>query len=265
MSRKEASRKTILPKTLKDLRSAKDILITPLDTARTTDQPLDDLLWKEEDPSTKYILSHKFNQVGAGWIGFENCQGLRTVFVKIVKATEVFHSKNVTYLIYDFDRCDLPLSMVHASPNVQFTEADIAIVCRQVLTGLYHGSIKLLDLVLSQSGQVKIAARKDSFYMCVRGLVGAYLGNPEDKGGYPRLRPGAKGPYDILLRKPAVTDGRMHVNDPRDVSREACKYIEMTKSATYRELFQVNSRKGKPLLTNRECDFLLKAPPKLAA
>ncbi|EED23508.1 conserved hypothetical protein [Talaromyces stipitatus ATCC 10500] len=144
----------------------------------------DDLLWKEEDPSTKYILSHKFNQAGAGWIGFENCQGLRTVFVKIVKTTgrqklqfhktdqinlvnlqEVFHSKNVTYLIYDFDRCDLPLSMIHASPNVQFTEADIAIVCRLVLTGLQyiheklkisHGSIKLLDLVLSQSGQVKI-------------------------------------------------------------------------------------------------------------
>jgi serine/threonine protein kinase len=185
MSRKEASRNTILPKTLKNLRSPKDILIPPPDTAETTDQSSPDgLLWKEEDPSTKYLLSHKFNQAGAGWIGFENCQGLRTVFVKVVKATshqklqfhktdhanlinlqEVFYSKNVTYLIYDFDRCDLPLSMVHASPNVQFTEADIAIVCRQVLTGLQyiheklkisHGSIKLSDLVLSQSGQVKI-------------------------------------------------------------------------------------------------------------
>lgn len=185
MSRKETSRNTILPKTLKDLHSAKDVLIPPPNTVKTTDQSSpDDLLWKEEDPSTKYLLSHKFNQAGAGWIGFENCQGLRTVFVKVVKAAshqklqfhktdqanlinlqEVFHSKNVTYLIYDFDRCDLPLSMVHASPNVQFTEADIAIVCRQVLTGLRyiheklkisHGSIKLSDLVLSQSGQVKI-------------------------------------------------------------------------------------------------------------
>jgi serine/threonine protein kinase len=185
MPRKEASRNTILPKTLKDLRSTKEILIPAPDNAKTTDQSSpDDLLWKEEDPSMKYILSHKFNQAGAGWIGFKNCQGFRTVFIKIVKATrqqklqfhktdqvnlinlqEVFHSKNVTYLIYDFDRCDLPLSMVHASPNVQFTEADIAIVCRQVLTGLQyiheklkisHGSIKLSDLVLSQSGEVKI-------------------------------------------------------------------------------------------------------------
>lgn len=185
MSRKAASRNTILPKTLKDLRSAEDIVIPPPDTAKTTDQSSpDDLLWKEEDPSTKYLLSHKFNQAGGGWIGFENSQGLRTVFVKVIKATshqkfqfhktdhanlinlqEVFHSKNVTYLIYDFDCCDLPLSMVHASPNVQFTEVDIAIVCRQVLAGLWyiheklkisHGSIKLSDLVLSQSGQVKI-------------------------------------------------------------------------------------------------------------
>lgn len=185
MSRKEASRNTILPKTLKDLRTAKDILIPPPDTAKTTDQSSpDDLLWKEEDPSTKCLLSWKLNQAGAGWIGFENCQVLRTVFVKVVKATshqklqfdktdqanlvnlqEVFHSEEVTYLIYDFDCCDLPLSMVHASPNVQFTKADIAIVCRQVLTGLRyiheklkisHSSIKLSDLVLSQSGQVKI-------------------------------------------------------------------------------------------------------------
>lgn len=190
MSRKAASRNTILPKTLKDLRSAEDKVIPHPDTAKTTDQSSPDgLLWKEEDPSMRYLLSHKFNQAGGGWIGFENSQGLRTVFVKVVKATshqkfqfrktdhanlinlqEVFHSKNVAYLIYDFDRCDLPLSMVHASPNVQFTEADIAIVCRQVLTGLQyiheklkisHGSIKLSELLLGQSGQIKIGMVPD--------------------------------------------------------------------------------------------------------
>ncbi|KAF5009085.1 hypothetical protein F66182_15591, partial [Fusarium sp. NRRL 66182] len=185
MSRKGASRNTILPKTLRNLHSKQDITNLPPDTTKTIDQSRpDDFLWKEEDPSTRYLLSHKFNQAGAGWIGFENRQGLRTVFVKVIKAKgrhktqfhktehinlinlqEVFHSQNVTYLIYDFDRCDLPLSMVHASPNVKFTEVDIAIVCRQVLTGLRyihenlkisHGSIKLSNLVLSQSGQVKI-------------------------------------------------------------------------------------------------------------
>jgi hypothetical protein len=42
-----------------------------------------------------------------------------------------------------------------------------------------------------------------------------------------------KNPHTIL------EDGRTHVNNPRNVSREACEFIEMTKSATYRELFQV--------------------------
>ncbi|OKL55301.1 hypothetical protein UA08_09460 [Talaromyces atroroseus] len=245
MSRKEASRNTILPKTLKDLRPTKDIPKPPPGTEKQSSP--DDLLWKEEDPSMKYLLSHKFNQAGPGWIGFENCQGLRTVFVKVVKATrhqklhfhktdqanlinlqEVFHSKEFTYLIYDFDRCDLPLSMVHASPNVQFTEVDIAIVCRQVLTGLQyiheklkisHGSIKLSDLLLANIGQSM--------------LQGKTLEHKrEDLKGLALVLIHLKNPHTIL------EDGRTHVNNPRDVSREAYEFIDMTKSATYRELFQ---------------------------
>lgn len=43
-----------------------------------------------------------------------------------------------------------------------------------------------------------------------------------------------KNPHTIL------EDGRTHINNPKDVSPEACEFIDMTKSATYRELFQVS-------------------------
>ena len=55
-----------------------------------------------------------------------------------------------------------------------------------------------------------------------------------------------KNPHTIL------EDGRMHVNNPRDVSREAREFVEMTKSATYRELFQVSSFSGRRTVTNRQ-------------
>lgn len=141
---------------------------------------------KREHPSGKYLMTWEVNQAGIGRLGLENCAGYKsTVVVKkimaearhqsknlrttddqyLVNLHEVFFDQGYYFLIYPFQGFAIDLAVACATPHVQFSEADIATVCRSILKGLdyihevlqvSHGNLDLKHILLSENGSIKI-------------------------------------------------------------------------------------------------------------
>lgn len=141
---------------------------------------------KREHPSAKYLMTWEVNQAGTGRLGLENCAGYKSrVVVKKIMAEAQHESKNLRatgdqylvnlqeaffdqgyyFLVYPFQGFAVDLAVTCATPHVQFSEADIATVCRSILKGLdyihevlqvSHGNMDLKHILLSENGSIKI-------------------------------------------------------------------------------------------------------------
>lgn len=81
----------------------------------------------------------------------------------LVSLVDTFSSRQKTYLVYSYEQ--LAVSLGCAAGAVQFSEADIATICKELLEGLVylhdvlgvaHGSLDCSNIILTSGGEIKI-------------------------------------------------------------------------------------------------------------
>lgn len=139
-----------------------------------------------EHPSKKYLSCWTIEQSGEGQISMGNYFGYSTVVIKkldfegnatsfsrlgrathsnIVSLLEAFYDNNIVYLVYNYSGFAFSLSQVASTPSVNFTESELANICKATLRGLQfiheglkigHGRINSRNILLFESGDIKI-------------------------------------------------------------------------------------------------------------
>lgn len=78
---------------------------------------------------------------------------------------EFFHDSDKVTLVYEYEHSAVALARLSNTPNVVFSEGDIATVCREVLNGLHyihselkiiHGSLNCINVLLTMTAEIKI-------------------------------------------------------------------------------------------------------------
>ncbi|CAI7597082.1 unnamed protein product [Penicillium manginii] len=93
----------------------------------------------------------------------------------LVSLVDAFSSQQRTFLVYSYEH--LAVSLGCAAGAVQFSEADIATICKELLEGLVylhealgfaHGSLDCSNIILTSEGEIKIANIGDSIMSAKR-------------------------------------------------------------------------------------------------
>ncbi|KAF4182506.1 hypothetical protein CNMCM8694_006750 [Aspergillus lentulus] len=238
---------------------------------------------KREHPSGKYLMTWEVNQAGIGRLGLENCAGYKSrVVVKkiiagaqhqsknlratddqyLVNLQEVFFDQGYYFLVYPFQGFTIDLAVTCATPHVQFSEADIATVCRSILKGLdyihevlqvSHGNLDLKHILLSENGCIKIGVSATFLLVLflltlqVANIGRSLLEHQSLKGRRDDIK--SVGLFVVYLKEPAtiLEDQRTHLYNPQNVSNQAKGFIEDAHTASCKILLQH--------------DFLLQANP----
>jgi serine/threonine protein kinase len=231
---------------------------------------------KREHPSGKYLMTWEVNQAGIGRLGLENCAGYKSrVVVKkimaeaqhqsknlratadqyLVNLQEVFFDQGYYFLVYPFQGFAVDLAVTCATPHVQFSEADIATVCRSILKGLdyihevlqvSHGNLDLKHILLSENGCIKIGVSVTfllSLFSLTQQLANigrSLLEHQSLKGRRDDIK--SVGLFVVYLKDPAtiLEDKRKHLYNPQKVSNQAKGFIEEAHTAPCKILLQVD-------------------------
>jgi serine/threonine protein kinase len=119
----------------------------------------------------KYHKSYNINQAGTGVIALKDTKNLPICLIKrrdarkmrsirglqfashrnILSLINHFQSRNKLYLVYEYKHLAISLGCV--TGNIQFSDADIATVCKEILEGLkfIHSALKTLYSLLDFS------------------------------------------------------------------------------------------------------------------
>ncbi|KAJ5641206.1 hypothetical protein N7490_005206 [Penicillium lividum] len=143
-----------------------------------------DLSTPEGGSLMNYHRSYKIDQAGPGVIALKDCQNLPSCLIKecetrrsryirnlkavthknLISLLDFFESGQVVYLVYEYEHMAISLGCV--AGTVQFNEADVATICKEILEGLtyihselktLYGLLNLSNIVLTWQGQVKLA------------------------------------------------------------------------------------------------------------
>lgn len=138
---------------------------------------------KSKNPAAKYHRSHRVNQAGPGMVALKdeetfpiylikecnlrNPRSLRRLRVvshkNLVSLVDNFQTGGKLHLVYEYEHLAVSLGCV--AGTVQFSEADIATICKEVLEGLNYvhteletsyGSLNFSNVLLTWQGEVKI-------------------------------------------------------------------------------------------------------------
>lgn len=228
-------------------------------------------------PSQKYLISWKIDQAGAGWLSLENgpgyhskviikrtitdirCNGVENLRLTqddyLVNLREAFQNGESVYFIYAYHGFAIDLAVVCATPHVQFSEADIATVCRSTLRGLQyihdtlrisHGDIALRNILLSEDGRIRIGELLFS-YPPGNGFADTRKANigrsmlENQTLGTKREDLKHVGLLVIHLKEPAtiLEDKARLIYHPQHVSEYAKSFVEEVHTALYKDLFKV--------------------------
>ncbi|CAG8133944.1 unnamed protein product [Penicillium nalgiovense] len=132
----------------------------------------------------KYHKSYNIDQAGRGVIALKDTENLPVCLIKDYGARDVqsirglqfashrnlvslidhFQSEDILHLVYEYEHLAISLGCV--AGTVQFTEADIATICKEILEGLKfihlvlrtsYGLLDFSNILLTWQGEVKLA------------------------------------------------------------------------------------------------------------
>lgn len=135
---------------------------------------------EEEYPTAKYHKSYNVDQAGYGVIALKDVEEFPTALLKqrqipkawtfreashknLVSLTEFYEESSSVYLVYEYVHLAIPLGSLAGIVN--FSEADIATVCREILNGLVyihsklgisHGSVDCSNILLNREGRIQL-------------------------------------------------------------------------------------------------------------
>jgi serine/threonine protein kinase len=139
-----------------------------------------------EHPSRKYLSSWKIEQSGEGHLSMGNYYGYSMVVIKkmgfegsatafakmgrafhsnLIGLVEAFYDEGTIYFVYNYSGFSFSLSQVATTPSVNFSEPELANLCKGILQGLQfihetlkigHGHINGRNILLFESGDIKI-------------------------------------------------------------------------------------------------------------
>ncbi|GLA32612.1 hypothetical protein M752DRAFT_267379 [Aspergillus phoenicis ATCC 13157] len=138
---------------------------------------------KEEVPRIGYHKTYNIDQAGPGVIALGDVQGLPTFLIKkreIAKSwkfckaahenlellVDFYVDSSSLWLVYEYEHLAVSLGCV--AGIVDFSEADVATVCRETLRGLAvihselgisHGSVNCSNILLNWKGEIKLGRR----------------------------------------------------------------------------------------------------------
>ncbi|OJJ83542.1 uncharacterized protein ASPGLDRAFT_48091 [Aspergillus glaucus CBS 516.65] len=136
---------------------------------------------KEEQPKDNYHKSYDVDQAGYGMIALKDVEGFPTFLIKkhqipkswtfqeashknLVPLTEFYTESSSICLVYEYMHLAIPLGGL--AGVVDFSEADIATICREILDGLVyihsklgisHGSVDCSNVLLNRKGEIQLA------------------------------------------------------------------------------------------------------------
>ena len=135
---------------------------------------------KEEQPKSKYHKSYNVDQAGYGMIALKDVEGFPAFLIKkrqipsswtfqeashknLVSLTDFYTESSFICLVYEYVHLAIPLGGL--AGIVDFSEADIATVCREILGGLIyihsklgisHGSVDCSNVLLNARGEIQL-------------------------------------------------------------------------------------------------------------
>lgn len=139
----------------------------------------------KEGSLEKYHRSYNIDQAGPGVIALKDSENLPICLIKesearksrytrklraishsnLISLLDYFHLGQTIYLVYEYEHLAISLGCV--AGIVEFSEADIATLCREILEGLKYihselktsyGLLNFSSIVLTWKGEVKIGA-----------------------------------------------------------------------------------------------------------
>lgn len=198
---KRGNRTTRLPEDLKDIELS-DTIATTNEAKQSRLDPGKDSLAQRRfpirlDPESfrqRTLQAKKFQgnykrfwnikQAGPGIVAIKDVEPLPIVLIKERETTkfiktqlkkashknvlgllDFFHDSDKVTLVYEYEHSAVALARLSNTPNVVFSEGDIATVCREVLNGLHyihselkiiHGSLNCINVLLTMAAEVKI-------------------------------------------------------------------------------------------------------------
>lgn len=141
------------------------------------------LAYSKKSLSEKYHRSYNIDQAGPGVIALKDTESLPICLIKERKArnprslrrlqfashknlialVDNFQSRESLHLVYEYEHMAISLGCIAGA--VQFSEADIATICREVLEGLKYihlglkssyGLLNFSNILLTWQGEVKL-------------------------------------------------------------------------------------------------------------
>jgi hypothetical protein len=183
------SRKTSIPlrptlnETVRSHETAKDHK-----KSQSTRFPVKASVWESKSrskakPKSQYHRSFHVDQAGKGVISLKDVEGFPVCLMKkrseptgrtfqlsqpiihknLVSLVDTFYSQHKIFLVYSYEHLAVSLGCVAGA--VQFNEADIATICKELLEGLVylhetlevaHGFLDCSNIILNSGGEVKI-------------------------------------------------------------------------------------------------------------
>ena len=142
----------------------------------------------EEAPKIKYHRSYHVDQAGPGVIALKDVEAFLSRLIKerrisgpwefqstshknVMSLINFYESDDLIYLVYEYEH--LPVSLGCVAEIVDFSEADIATVCREVLDGLHYihmelrisyGAVDCSNIFLTWNGEVKLGTQDFSIF-----------------------------------------------------------------------------------------------------
>lgn len=223
----------------------------------------------EKDSQIQYHRSYNIDQAGPGVIALKDVEGFPVCLLKqrktcqdrifrqlrrisrknLVPLIDVFHSKGSVFLVYEYQH--LAVSLGCAIAKIQFSEPDIATICKEILEGLQfihyelkitHGSINIASILLTWTGQLQIGEYKELFEigvnLCLGNTGDSIVEQKDSKGKESDVE--SIGWLVIYLSDQAtlLLDSGLEMADP-SLSETGRVFVEKTKNSSTKELLKV--------------------------
>lgn len=112
-------------------------------------------------------------------------QGIKTstpvVHKNLICLKEMFECQEKTLVVYNYEHLAMSLSCVAGA--VEFSEADIATICKELLEGLVyvhitlkiaHGALDCNNILLTSKGNIKIGTQENNLIKALANIVSKY-------------------------------------------------------------------------------------------
>ncbi|KAB8069698.1 hypothetical protein BDV29DRAFT_194677 [Aspergillus leporis] len=134
----------------------------------------------EEKSKTEYHKSYNIDQAGPGVIALKDVEEFPVCLIKVrripkswrfqaashknlISFLDSYHAHGLMYLVYEYEHLAISLGCVVG--RVDFSEADVATVCREILSAIdyvhselriSHGEVDCSNILLTWKGEIKL-------------------------------------------------------------------------------------------------------------